>query len=295
MGLCDQFKKAGLVLRLLEEPMRTNRGMDRIVQIDIGRGLKGNTRREWFRMYVPDGAMVQVRNTDKAKSQLVLLVKEGKHSFEEELTFMRWRNPNFEEWIERLKGQGTRVKKIFRPGTKGHRSGGCVVEHTTDPQTRYFLMGVDERQLFIAQLTGPATTVREAHNMLGSTVEFADGKRKGSKMDRQGEWFFLETTQEARDEIERRIKAHAVVHRNTSIGARTGRSVGNPHTADELIQLEGIPLEHGWPIRDPRTFVRGKVRHVDHKTVKFKHWREVVANNEGATAQATASGVAWVD
>jgi hypothetical protein len=44
-----------------------------------------------------------------------------------------------------------------------------------------------------------------------------------------------------------------------------------------------------------RVFVRGSIRHKDHKTVRFSQWREVIANNEGDTARATASGVFWVD
>lgn len=298
--LVKQFDKAGLVLKVHDEPLRSGRGMNRIVQIDVGRSLQGNTRHEWFRMYIPDsGALLQVRNVDKKISQLVLLVKEKETKFEQEVFYSSWNNDSFEDWVQRQRdnlARGSKVKSVHRPGSKKMKRGGVIVETKTDPDTRYFLMGVDERQLFIAQLTQAVTTVAEAHRNLGSTVEFFEGKRKGSAMDRQGEWFFLETSEETRREINKAIKgAKGVLIKKANIGGAAGRNGGNPHTADELVKLNGIPLEHGWPVRGERVFVRGKVRHVDHKTVKFSHWREVIANNEGATAQASAAGVLWVD
>jgi hypothetical protein len=156
---------------------------------------------------------------------------------------------------------------------------------------------VDERQLFIAQLAEPCTTVGQAHKSLGRTVMTADGTRKGSALDRQGEWFFWETKQRTREAIDELVeKNKLVVHRNAPIGSFAGRGGGNPHIADELIVTPPLDkLNHGFGVRPQSVYVRGKIRHVDHKTIKFSHWREVVANNEGATAQAGAAGVFWVD
>jgi hypothetical protein len=176
---------------------------------------------------------------------------------------------------------------------------GVVIRRKTDAAMRYFLMGVDERQLFIAQLTAAATTVDGARKLLGRTVEFAEGKRRGSSLDRQGEWFFLETTQEQRDHLDALIKKNKLaVHKKVAIGTFAGRG-GKPHTADELIALVGenvtSKLGHGFPVRPRQIYIRGSVRHSDHKTVRFSEWREVIANNEGATGRAAATGVFWVD
>lgn len=82
------------------------------------------------------------------------------------------------------------------------------------------------------------------------------------------------------------------VHKKANIGTFLGRPGGNAHVADELVR---IPIcELGPQLRD-KVFVRGAIRHIDHKTVYFHNWREVVKNREGATGTATASGVFWVD
>lgn len=298
MALVEQFKKAGLVLRIEEKPFIPD--IDNVVQLDIGRGLKGNNRREYFRLYVPpQGAMIQVRGVDKRTQQLVLLIKEESATFEESVRFLKWRGDTWEQWLDNQKnnrGRASVIKEVHPP--EETKRPYIVVETTTDPAARYFLLGVDERQLFIAQLTRPATTVAEARRLLGSSVTFAEGRRKGSKADRQGEWFFLETDQETRAEIETALKKYkTAVHRNANIGEHAGRRGGNPHTASELVKLPtGPALSHGFPVRSrSRVFVRGKVKHTDHRTVKFLHWREVIANNEGATATASALGVNWVD
>jgi len=303
--LVAQFAKAGLTLKIEDQPMRTGRGMADIVQIDVGRSLKGNSRREWFRMYLPNDPLIQIRNIDKDVSQLVLMVKEPKRTFEDEIHFSTWGGDNWADWLKRQRenlDRGVRIMKVYKPGSKAParggigRRGGIIVERSTSEAISYYLMGVDERQLFIAQLTGHATTVKQAHSLLGSSVQFFGSKRKGSSLDRQGEWFFLETSKGDREAIRNAIKANtAVVHKKTAIGSHANRAGGNPHTVDELIKLPGEALEHGWPVRGERVFIRGKVRHVDHKTVRFSHWREVVANNEGATASASAAGVLWVD
>ena len=308
--LVGHFKGADLILRVHEEPLRGGSGMERIVQIDIGRDLRGRNRHEWFRMYLPPGdVVVQVRNVDKAKQQLVLLVREGESTFEEEILFSIWARDTWSEWLARQRenlkplrnaraGRRTRVKSVHKPGSRASKRGKIVVERTTTSQIRYFLMGKDERQLFIAGLTGPATTVAQAHKLLGASIQFAEGKRKGSKADRQGEWFFLETNQAQRDEISMQLGANkATFHLKADLGAHMSRAGGKPHTVDELVKLAPGPLlRHGFAVRSrQRVFIRGKVCHVDHRTIRFSHWREVVANSEGETAQASSSGVLWVD
>lgn len=304
--LSAAFAKAGLKLEISKEPLRQGRGMNDIFQIDVQRKLTGAQRGEWYRMYVGNEATeVSVRDTDKEHSQVVLMVREPAGEFEEKVDFtlpMNRMAPKrvFDEWVRRevLTHGRTLVRKVY-PGAK--ERGHVIVRQTTDGAMRYFLMGVDERQLFIAQLTNAATTVDGARKLLGRTVQFAEGKRKGSSLDRQGEWFFLETSQGQRDHIDQLIQQNKIsVHKKAVIGTFASRG-GKPHTADELVSLplnkisEKARLAHGFPVRSRQIYIRGAVRHSDHKTVKFSQWREVIANNEGATGQAGATGVLWVD
>jgi len=296
--LTAAFQKAGLVLEIVKKPMRKGAGMDEIVQIDVHRAIKGALRGERFRMFLPEHGAVTVRNGDAKLKQVVVMVQELEREFEEELTYSRW-GGNFIEWVADMrKMRGQKVLKVFSPNAK-RKTGSVLVQRKTENSTRYFLMGEDERQLFIAQLSRPATTVAEAHKALGATVQFAEGKRRGSSIDRQGEWFFLETSQAQRDRIDGLIEKNKIgVKKKVSIGQFLNRA-GQPHRADELVVLGGEQvankLGHGFSVRPTQVYIRGAVKHPDHKTQKFHQWREVVGNSEGATSQGGASGVFWVD
>lgn len=295
--ITDDFKRAGLDIQILSDPIRKGRGMDEIVQLDIERKTQGTRRTERFRIYMGNkNNLVQVRDVDKPNGQLVLMVREPAREFDEDVRITKWDTED--KILARLKVAPRRIK-YRKVGNK------FVVTQKIDEAVRYFLAGVDERQLFIAQLTGPATTVVQARKSLGKSVEFANGdRRKGSSLDRQGEWFFLKAdATDCCDIHNALLKTCTTIQKKVSIGTVMGRRGGNSHTADELVKL---PSRHfGKNFRSPglsrdvqgrdRVFVRGCVRHVDHKTVKFTEWREVIANSEGETATASASGVFWVD
>jgi len=292
-NLVEKFRKAGLSTVILKEPIRRQgRGMEDIVQIDIQRNVKGFNRRERFRLYPGDKSnIIQVRNIDPNLKQLVLFVKEPVREFDNVTQLNSF--TTFKRVKEEAEKSLHKPVRIFKVGNEAH-----VVMKTSEG-VRYFLCGVDERQLFIAQLTGPATTVEEARKLLGKTVQFADGKRRGSSVDRQGEWFFLETKQSTRDEIERAIRGtRTAIQRKVAIGRFLGRPSTNLHIVDELVILPFQTVTNRDPNRLQRrqVFVRGSIRHRDHKTVKFSNWREVIANNESqSTARGSASGVFWVD
>lgn len=299
-SLLNGFKKAGLFLKVVDKSMRSGNGMDKIFQLDIQRGLSGNTRTEYFRMYLgADNNLIQIRDTDPDNQQLLLMVREHEREWVETRQLTR-RERNLIE----LNGSAKWLADNFGPREIRRIKlvkDRIAVSHKTPKEVRYFLMGVDERQLFIAQLRTPATTVVEARKSLGSTVQFADGKRAHSP-DRQGEWFFTEISRPTREFIENLIsKNEVVVKHNIDIGRAISdrRSAGNPHTAEQLVILRRNNvtdvLAHSFPIRPDQMFVRGKITHKDHKTKHFSNWREVIRNGEGATASASSSGVFWVD
>jgi hypothetical protein len=61
------------------------------------------------------------------------------------------------------------------------------------------------------------------------------------------------------------------------------RDGGNPHFVDEICRVAG---------RD-ETFVRGRVRHVDHQTIVLDVWHRVVRNNEVVPAEVDERQVEW--
>jgi hypothetical protein len=110
----------------------------------------------------------------------------------------------------------------------------------------------------------------------------------------------LETDQALRDMIETAIrKTQTSIRKKVNIGSVLGRSRGNPHVADELVVLPlGTKDSVGtseFRLRRKRVFIRGCVRHIQHPTKRFSHWREVIENDEGATSQGGSSGIFWID
>jgi hypothetical protein len=297
-NLLEKFRKVGLDAIIEKNPIRKGRGMEDIFQLDIQRNMRGNSRWERFRIY-PGHAdnIAQIRDTDKSSKQVLLLVQEPVREFDNVVSIGNRFNTfkQIKEEAEKRRG----FLRIFKQGKEAH-----VVMRAPGGK-RYFLLGVDERQLFIAQLRGPATSVEGAREQLGRTVQFADGTRKGSSIDRQGEWFFLETRDSTREQIAIALQAtRTAIRRKVNIGGFLGRPGVNPHIADELVTLPHSVTDtnsarmaggNSNRLQRDRVFVRGSIRHKDHKTVRFSQWREVIANNEGDTARATASGVFWVD
>jgi len=118
---------------------------------------------------------------------------------------------------------------------------------------------------------------------------------KNSARVRQGEWFFI-PVEKSFNQIE--------ILKNEPI--RRGR--GKPHICEELVRFggntvmvssrfpNGITVEeynnliksdpklarHRWQrmSRDMKVFVRGKIRHPDHKTISLRIWHEVIPNEE---------------
>lgn len=303
-ALVKQFKKVGLVLKITNEPIGTTTNDD-IFQMDVGRKVVGTRRTEWFEIWPGhDDNKIQILDIDHKLNQVLLLVHEPEREFttEEIKQTGRWRTPPSKRRVQLEETRGIKFRE-----TKTH----FIITEKTTPLVRHFLMGVDERQLFIAQLVSGTANINVARQQLGNTVKFHEGVRKMSPK-RQGEWFFLRATMEQEEHIELLLEKNKVwVVKKAPIGDHAGRSGGNPHIADELVVIPNDPRmsperikESKWKrgrtpivrgkysIRSREVYVRGKIRHIDHKTLKYTHWYQVVLNNEGNTASATQT---WID
>jgi hypothetical protein len=181
-----------------------------------------------------------------------------------------------------------------------------------------FLLGHDERHWFVAAIPeqSPVSTVAAAKQALKpeSVVQQEQNLRRRLRNRRitkarvrQGEWFFVP-----------KALAHVEpvrIHKNEPL--RRGSS--KPHVCQELIRDAGVLVyvnrlnpnglpqaefarlsekernKPGWSrmVRDARVFVRGTVRHPDHKTIFLDGWHEVFMNTE--TQAAAMRNVAFLD
>lgn len=187
-------------------------------------------------------------------------------------------------------------------------------------QKQRFLCGHDERAWFVAPIPGAVSSVRQAKEALKpriirvmqerARVRNKDrNRRKNKAFIRQGEWFFI-------PQPSLRMNGLSVLH-NEPIR----RGVGNPHVCEFLVRSGGQTVhvatgyskvltgaQHArllqakprlrklpWRVlrRDMAVFVKGRIRHPDHKTVVLKFWHQVVPNTEGQAVGA--SNVAFLD
>jgi hypothetical protein len=174
-----------------------------------------------------------------------------------------------------------------------------------------FLCGHDESHWFVAGIpeSAPVGTVRQAKEALKpaevQTAQAREGlrakarsRRKNAAYVRQGEWFFLPVADMIVDE--------KLVLRDEPLVRGNG---GKPHWAEfcyrtggEAVHvcsryangvtgaqyqkiLAGNPKARGWGwrtmLRNPGVYVRGRIRHADHATIKLHGWHRVLMNTEG--------------
>ncbi len=169
-----------------------------------------------------------------------------------------------------------------------------------------FLLGHDERHWFVAGIpeSTPVSRVRDAKQALkpdlvqsserGVRTKYRDRRSNAARI-RQGEWFFVPAPDTQVEEF--------LVLRNEPIARGGG---GKPHVCEELYRFggetvyvspgapngltdeqyrglsEGERNRWNWRVmrRNPRVYVRGRVRHPDHKTVMLDGWHDVLSNTE---------------
>jgi hypothetical protein len=181
-----------------------------------------------------------------------------------------------------------------------------------------FLLGHDERHWFVAAIPerNPVSTVAAAKQALkpeSVLLREADvrtrvrNRRVNKARIRQGEWFF--------------VPANGLGVRPERLfkNEPLRRGGGKPHVCQELYRAGGemvyvnrqnpngltqaeysrlsqkVRTQPGWNrmVRNPRVFVRGTVRHSDHKTIFLEGWHEVFMNTE--TRAAAMQNVAFLD
>ena len=168
-----------------------------------------------------------------------------------------------------------------------------------------FLLGFEERHWFVAGIpeATPVSRVVDAKQALKPelvvqgerAIQVKERHRRVNRARiRQGEWFFVPVHEVSvpsflilRDEPLRRGwgKAHMCEELYRLGGETVYVAPGYPNgiTEEEFRGLgEGERKSRNWTVmrRNPKVYVRGRVRHLDHKTVQLDGWHQVLSNTE---------------
>lgn len=273
--LIRSFARAHLPLELRAVPLTWDRweSAEDIVQIDITREAKKNRPLERFRVYPGHASnRLEVLDVDTSLRQLVLAVDEAERSFAVAMS---------------------RRASLPEGATIVRRSGETVwVEQRTDGRLRHFLCGMDEAHLFIAMLPFEVDTVEAAHEALRPPIVSELEARTSAPTVRQGEWFFVALPASEEREVSSLARRTLPVRRNVGIAEAAGiRRIGRPHVAEEVLVVKGIPDAAG--DTSERVYVRGSVRHPDHRTIVLPAWRRTIENRESISAPV--EGIDWID
>lgn len=270
-----QFAAAGIPIKVFDRSfIRNLRGGAQVTQIDVD--TRGGER---IRCFPSEGSEITVMSVDKAHQQVVLSVTEPERTF-------------------------TERQNLFEPDPETGKYYKWV-ERVTPSEERRLLVGMDERHLFISQMRSDhkPSSVKQAHERLAPAgVPGSEKRRKKAKIIRQGEWFFVPATPEEKEQIAAIVKLRGI-ESNTALGSDGSgrRSGGKPHTAKERVRVGGSTENETRTLRG-RTrvfrstrfgwveFVRGTIKHADHKTVKLQDWHKVLSNTENRSA-----GTVWFD
>lgn len=273
--LSERFARAGLDLRLASSPFTGNSD---IFALDIRRTRPHDVRSEHFLAWMgKEDNTVQVQGVDRRERQLVLFVREARRSFTETVPQFALRSIKAPVGSDVWRGTVAERIGVDARTLVVRADGNVVMERSTTGGGRHLLVGCDERQLFMCELPTPCTSVKQAHEALrprhlpnrASTI-------------RQGEWFFVRASAFEIDNVERALRGtRSVVRRNTAINAFIPRA-GKPHVVDEITLVGGA------------VYVRGGVRHPDHKTIWLRDWHRVVKNLE-VQQNVSVLGGTWVD
>ena len=251
--LSYKFARIGARLKVVDRPRRRLRSIAGLLRLDIGSDRRG----EFFEIMPHAGVdpEVQVLDVRPSDRHLLLLVRE-------------------------------------------------------DNAKNKYLCGHDERHWFVAGIpeTASVGTVRQAmealqpREVLSSVARChvsgkARNRRKNAAFIRQGEWFFLPAAEHVVNES--LVLKHEPLSRGNGgkphwvdFCCRTGGETvyvckrhPNGVTDDQyrkILSVNSNAKNWGWTTmrRNPGVYVRGRVRHPDHATIKLHGWHQVVMNTE---------------
>jgi len=236
VDLLFNFKEAGLPISVAAprngQPSRHSwPGSVPIVRLSVRESPE-----EHFMIDVGDNKnRVEVLSIDKSFKQLVLLVKEPKREYA----------------VPREDDNG-KIKQI---------------KEYTDPTERKYLMGFDEKHLFISGLPKEhINTVADAHQSLKHPV-VVEAEKEGREIKRQGEYFFIPLTEKEEDGLLTKVDKDTKIKCTRDKLSRGGHK---PHFVRRLIKMR----------RGRKVYALGIISHQDHDPLVLDNWHMVYINRE---------------
>lgn len=238
-----------------------------------------NAKRDQLLMW-PGSAQVRVK-TNKRYRQAVLRVEEEERYITRNLSP---KSSSYNSLVFDLKLTDTDVAKVGIPHDAAMlfpnlpEKTEFYVEYTSDdrialvahvPGSRtHFLVGKDEKTMFVSMLPTGVNSVAEAHEVLRP-----DSVPEGSP--RQGEWFFVPVEDWLADAIDEAIELRR--QSRPLIEARYEQSGHLPYSDHHAENRFSSDLG---------CFVYGRITHPRHKTLTLKKWHRAVHNREIQSSQA---------
>lgn len=172
---------------------------------------------------------------------------------------------------------------------------------------RKFLCGHDERHWFVAGIDSKCTSVKQAKDLLMPSEAISSQnrhrvrrknrhKRRNAGYIRQGEWFFVpvpgfEPSAGLMLFKEPLMRSGGKPHVAEYLYREGGRTVyvcrayPDGLTPDEyrrVLENDRATRHYAWRVMrmNPRVYVKGYVKHSDHKTIRLSPWHRVLGNTE---------------
>lgn len=178
---------------------------------------------------------VEVLNINKNFKQLVLLVKEPKRKYEV---------PE--------KDRDGNIKQISK---------------YTDSTERKYLMGFDEKHLFISGLPkDDIKTVEDAHQSLKHQA-VVEAEKEGKEVKRQGEYFFVPLDEKEKEDFFEKVDRDKKIKAKRDKLSRRGQ---RSHFVRRLIRMR----------RNRKVYAQGAVTHEQHNPLILSNWHMVYKNRE---------------
>jgi hypothetical protein len=208
---------------------------------------------------------IEVIDVDHKLRQLVMRIKEARRPYTD--TVLKGPDLRRSDLEKSIKAEGGEIIAEDRLR--------WTIQLWTPSEERFFLCGMDDLHLFVAQVP-PSTTVEAAHAELKPREVIEAEKNGAGPVVRQGEWFFLRPTAEQYEQLHANVIARPkAVRKNAAIG-----DGGQAHIADRVIRIEQRTKLRRRQRRQMRVYAFGSVLHPDHRTIVLTDWHEVIRNRE---------------
>jgi hypothetical protein len=233
MTLQVHFKEAGLPSFTTRSDRHNMDGSPAIVRLSVS-----ERPMEYFLVDIGDDKNeVEVTNIDKEFKQVILRVKEPRRAYKAPI-------------------QPREGEKEIKYETK-----------YTDPTEQRYLMGMDEKHLFISGLPKEkVNTVAQAHQVLKHKAVVA-AEKEGRDVKRQGEYFFVPLTKaEEKELMDKKVADKSILN----VRGRLQRGGHRPHFVRRMIRMR----------RKRKIYAQGHVAHEQHTPLHLPTWHRVYKNRE---------------